>query len=361
MTADLVVLTDSNLPDTGTVEEILTAAGLRTARAQATTEDEVVAAADGAVAVMVQWAPITADVLDRLEACRFVSRLGIGYDMIDVPAATARGIAVANTPDYCVEEVATHTLALILAATRGVVALDRAVRAGRWAAVSDAPHAVRPSATTVAIVGYGRIGSRTAAFAGALGFRVLVHDPYVDDAVIAAAGHVAAGLHDALGAADVVSLHVPLTPETRHLLDDAALKAMRPGAIVVNTCRGGLVDEEALVASIRGGHLAGAALDVFQTEPLPSDSPLLTAAGVTLTPHSAWYSPASLAELPRHAAQQVVDFLAGRAVPSIVNPAYAKVDPAGRRALRPAGGRSGRRGPEPRTAARTALGGRPLP
>lgn len=319
----LVVVTDSDLPGDG-AEAVIAEAGLRVRRAACRTPEDVVAAARDATALIVQWAPVTAAALDRLPACRFVSRLGIGYDMIDVAAATERGVAVANTPDYCVEEVAAHTLALVLSLARRIAPLDAAVRAGRWSVVADAPGALRPSRTTLAVIGFGRIGSLTAAHAAALGFRVVVHDPHVPAETVRAAGHEPFPLADALAAADIVSLHVPLTAQTRHLLDTKALARTKPGVLVVNTCRGGLVDEGALARALHDGRVAGAGLDVFEEEPLPAGSPLRDAPNVLLTPHAAWYSPASLEELPRRAARQVVDFLAGRPVPSIVNRDYAE-------------------------------------
>ncbi|HEY8544853.1 MAG TPA: C-terminal binding protein [Acidimicrobiales bacterium] len=319
---DVVVITDSDLADEGIPESILGTAGLSARRAACRTEADVIREATDAAALIVQWAPITAAVLDELRACRFVSRLGIGYDMIDVDAATARGVAVANTPDYCVEEVAAHTMALALSLCRRVPQLDRAVRLGRWSATRDGATACRPSQTVFAVVGYGRIGRRVAATAHAAGFDVVVHDPGVAPDALAD-GLRAASLDDALASADVLSLHVPLTDATRGLLDERALRSMRPGSYVVNTCRGGLVDEDALARSLRSGHLGGAALDVFHDEPLPEAHPLREAPNVLLTPHAAWYSPAAVAELPVRAAEQVVAFLAGRPVDSIVNPAYA--------------------------------------
>ncbi|WP_433472459.1 C-terminal binding protein [Spirillospora sp. CA-142024] len=321
---DLVVVTDTDLPGTDRVLDILRAGGLRARLADCRTEDDVIAAAADATALVVQWAPVTARVLDRLERCRFIGRLGIGYDMIDVAAATARGIAVANTPGYCVEEVAAHTIAFVMAAARRLLPLDLAVRRHRWAVSEDGPAAARPSRTTLGVLGFGRIGSRTAAHAAALGFDVVVHDPHVAGGAIRAAGHRPAGLDEALAAADILSLHVPLTDATRHLLDARALARLPRGAMVVNTCRGGLIDEAALAAAIRDGHLAGAGLDVFETEPLPADSPLRDLPGVVLTPHAAWFSPQAMDELGRTTARQVVDFLNRRPVPSIVNPEYAR-------------------------------------
>ena len=313
-----VVITDSDLASHED-ERVLREAGLTTVRLQAKTEDEVVAglAETGADALIVQWAPVAAAALEAAPQCRFISRLGIGYDMIDVAAATERGVAVANTPDYCVDEVVAHTLAMALGLLRGLGRFDAAVRGGQWSAALPYPRACRPSETTIGVIGAGRIGARVATQAQALGFGVLACDPYATEA-----GVPLTTLEDLLRRSDLVTLHAPLTAETRHLVRAETLGLMRPGAMLVNTCRGGLVDEAALAEALREGQLAGAALDVFETEPLPGASPLRSLPNVLLSPHAAWYSPASLAELPVQAARQVVDFLAGRPVPAIVNPGY---------------------------------------
>lgn len=331
MTADTVVITDCDLPGTA-CEDTLTAAGLRAVRAAARTEDEVIAAVEEAAAsgsvpsaLVVQWAPITARVLDAVAGpggVRMVSRMGIGYDMVDVAAATERGVAVANTPTYCIEEVASHTVAMILTLDRGLVAYDRALRAGTWA--PTAQHAARLSSTVVAVIGYGRIGSEVARSARALGYRVLVHDPFVDAAAVVADGHEAVGIDEAVARADVITLHAPLTASTRHLLDARTLAAAKPGVRVVNTCRGPLIDEDALADALASGHVGSAALDVYATEPLPADSRLRTLDNVLLTPHAAWFSPEAMQDLPVHTARNAVDFLAGRPVPSIVNPDHAR-------------------------------------
>jgi D-3-phosphoglycerate dehydrogenase len=320
-TLGAVVITDSDLPMAGISERILGTAGWTVRREACHTREDVRASAADATALIVQWAPVDASVIRALPRCRFICRLGIGYDSIDVAAASAAGIAVANVPDYCVEEVAAHALAFILGATRAITSLDGGVRAGLWGVGADGVVPRRPSQTTVAVLGYGRIGRRVADHATALGYRVLVHDPYVPADSVGEA-HEQVALDDALAAADIVTLHLPLTAETRHLVDRAALALMRPGAILVNTCRGGLVDEVALAEAVRRGDIGGAALDVFEREPLPTDSLLRDAPNVVLTPHAAWYSESAPRELESRAAQQVADFLAGRAVPTIVNPEY---------------------------------------
>jgi D-3-phosphoglycerate dehydrogenase len=272
----------------------------------------------------VQWTPITSEVLSELPELRFISRLGIGYDMIDVEAASLHGVAVANTPAYCIDEVATHTLAMTLALTRGLKSYDQAVRAGRWQATAGSPKVVRPAATSVLVVGFGRIGSAVARSAAALGYRVLVHDPFVDDDRIARDGHRPVSLEGGLREADVVSFHLPLTDDTRHMLDRESLAWAKPGVIVINTCRGGLIEETALVEALRSGQVSGAGLDVFEDEPLGVDHPLLEFDNVIVTPHAAWFSAEAVRDLPVHAAANLIDFLDGREVLPIVNPGFSQ-------------------------------------
>ena len=313
----LVVITDSDLPVQGIEEELLERAGIDVVRADCTSSDDVAEAGAEADALIVQWAAVDAAALARMPRLRFISRLGIGYDMIDVEAAAAHGVAVANTPDYCTEEVVSHALALILASTRGIVAADRQVRAGGWAVAELVPPVRRPSQLTLGVVGLGRIGALVAERARALGFTVLAHDPARGDSL---------PLERVLAAADVLTLHLPLTPSTHHLIDAAALAQLPAGAIVVNTSRGPVIDEAALAAALRSGRLGGAALDVYEREPLPAGSELRDLPNVILSPHAAWYSPQALTDLPRLATQQVLDFLAGAAVPNLVSSAAPAED-----------------------------------
>lgn len=297
-------------------DDAMSTAGLQVHRSIAAASTELLAEV---AALMVQWEPITASVMDSMPKLRFISRLGIGCDMIDLSAATERGILVANTPTYCVEEVASHTMAMILSMSRGLMHYNRSVRGGEWTPVTIPSRAGRPSSMTVSVVGFGRIGSLVAAGCASLGFRVLVADPHVRSEAIAASGLEPVSLEQAMVRADVLTLHAPLLPETRHMINNESLTTMKPGSMLVNTCRGGLVDERALAHALAIGHLAGAALDVFEVEPLPHDSALRESDNVILTPHASWYSPESLLDLPRHAAANIVDYFAGRAVKSIVN------------------------------------------
>ncbi len=321
MTASTVLVSDCDLPGTA-AEDTLHAAGFSASRASDTAFDTLAAAGADATGLIVQWAPITGEVMDAMPNLRIISRLGIGYDMIDVAAATERGIAVANTPSYCIEEVASHTVAMIMTEARGLVAYDRAVQSGVWKAVDAHPAAVRPSSTTVSVLGFGRIGSLVTRALVGIGFRVVVADPYAPADAIVAVGATPATIDEAIAAADILTLHVPLTEQTRHIIGADSLATMRRGAIIVNTCRGPLIDEDALVAALDAGHIAAAALDVFAAEPLPADSALRGRDDVLLSPHAAWFSPEALEDLPVHAADNVIRFLSNETGAAIVNPDY---------------------------------------
>jgi D-3-phosphoglycerate dehydrogenase len=321
---ELVMITDSDLPEDGILEEILERDGFRVRRESCRTEEEVIAAAGDAVGLIVQWARIGEAVFTALPRLRAVSRLGIGVDMVNTEAATRHGVAVSNTPDYCVDEVALHALALSLALLRGVVGHDTAVRAGRWEPVAGYPGARRPGQTTIGSLGFGRIGRRVVAGAVAMGFDVIVCDAVPQETAIRAAGARAVRFDELLAESDLLTLHAPLTPETREIMDAHAISQMKPGAFLVNTTRGDLIDEAALADALERGHLAGAALDVFTAEPLPPGSPLRHARGMVLTPHSAWYSPEALRQLPRHAALNMSQLLAGDPAPGLLNPEFSR-------------------------------------
>lgn len=317
-----ILITDCDLPG-DSAEQTLRAAGLSVERAPDTSAATLARLGAQAEGLIVQWHRIDGALMDRMPNLKIISRLGIGYDMVDVAAATERGIAVANTPSYCIEEVASHTIAMIMTQARGLPAYDAALRGGAWKPVAARPMAVRPSSTTVSVLGFGRIGSLVARGCRALGFRVLVADPYAPAEAVIAADCEPVSIEEAIAAADILTLHVPLTDETRHLIDAGSIATMKPGAVVVNTCRGPLIDEGALVEALHSGRVGAAALDVFEVEPLAADAALREAPNVLLTPHAAWYSPQALEDLPVHAAQNIIRFLAGEQVGAIVNPAYA--------------------------------------
>ena len=301
-----ILITDCDHPTTAIERGLVEAAGFSLEVAQCRTADEVIEAAtrSGALGLIVQYAPINAAVLRALPACRVVGRYGVGLDTIDVATATQLGIRVVNVPDYCTDEVADHALGLILALTRGIVALDRGVQRGTWD-FRLAGRVRRPSSQRLGVVGLGRIGTALARRAEALGYDVVGADPQgARDS-----GVRLVELETLLATSDVVSIHAPLDPSTRHLIDARTLALMRPTAILVNTSRGGLVDHDALVDALRDGRLAGAGLDVLEHEPIPADDPLIGLPNVVLTPHAAFYSEESLIEMKRKVSERVLAVL----------------------------------------------------
>ncbi len=256
-------------------------------------------------AVITQWAPITARVLDAADRCVVVSRIGIGVDMIDLEAASSRGIPVRNVPHYCTEEVATHAVALALALWRRLPQFDAELRAGGWAAAAAAARIGRLSAATIGLIGAGRIGALVAKAFDAWGARVLVADPFA-----AGHGYQSATLDTLAAEADILTLHAPLTPDSAHLIDASFLARLGKAPILVNTSRGGLLDAAAVAGALGSGLLSGAGLDVFETEPLPAGHPIRSAPNTILTPHAAWCSAQALPELRRQAVLNVIDALA---------------------------------------------------
>ncbi len=312
----LVVITDC---DQGTItpeEAVFREAGVQYRLHQAKTEDEVIAAGRDADALLLQYAPLTGRVLDALPCCRAVARYGVGVDTVDLAAATERGVVVANVPDYCMEEVSDHALALGLALWRGVVLYDRAIRGGKWDATIKKPM-TRLHGKVMGVIGLGRIGSCLAGKAAGVGMAVIGCDPYLASLP---SGVRRVSLQELLQEADMVSLHLPLNTETRHLIGEAELRLMKPTALLVNTSRGGLVDTAALCRALGEGRIGGAALDVLEKEPIPADSPLLSLPNVILSPHAGWYSDQSLVDLKRKTAEAAVAVLRGQRPYSVVNP-----------------------------------------
>jgi D-3-phosphoglycerate dehydrogenase / 2-oxoglutarate reductase len=254
---------------------------------------------------------VDAAFVGRLARCRVIGAYGVGHDQIDAASAAARGIAVVHVPDYGTEEVSDHALALVLACARGLPRLGASIRAGVWDYQRSGPlHRLRGQ--TLGVVGLGRIGRRVAAKARAFGFRVLATDPYIAASAFAEHGAEARPLEALLAEADVVTLHTPLTAETRGLMDARAFARMKPGASLVNCARGPIVDEAALLAALDEGRIAAAGLDVLAVEPPDPGNPLLLDPRVVVTPHSAWYSEESMADLKRLLAEDVVRVLTGR-------------------------------------------------
>ena len=278
--------------------------------AQVDSRQELVAAVRDVDAAMIGLQPFDAPLIAGMRRCRVISRYGIGYDNIDVAAATGAGIWVARVPDYGWEDVSDHAIALLLACARDLRSYDRLARAGR----QGRPRPLfRIKGRTCGVIGCGGIGRALLRKLGGFGLAsILVHDPYLSAEQVAAAGGVASDLDTLLRESDFVSLHTPLTEETRQMIGAAQLRLMKPTAILINTARGGLVDQDALAAALADGTIAAAGLDVFETEPLPTDSPLVGLDNVILSNHVAWYTEESAVELATKAARNVSEVLAGR-------------------------------------------------
>lgn len=316
----VVAILDCNFPSTTIEETILRQAGAEVRKGQCATEEAVVELAHDADAVIVQYAPLTARVLDHLVRCRSISRYGIGVDNVDVPAATARGIWVTNVPGFCADEVAEHTFAFLLYFARRLGRLDRSVHRGEWDAIGQLRPTRRLSALTLGLVGFGQVARGVATRARGFGMRVLATAPRTTAETMASYGVTRVSLDDLLAESDFVSLHLPLTAETRHLIDARRLGLMKPGAVLLNTARGALVDEAALIEALRSGRLAGAGLDVLEREPPLPTNPLLAMENVVITPHAAYYSDDSLAFLQTAVAEEAARVLRGERPRSPVNP-----------------------------------------
>jgi D-3-phosphoglycerate dehydrogenase len=278
--------------------------------AKSASADDILAVARDADAVLVTYAKLPGELLQELRRCKVIGRFGLGVDNIDIPAAARLGITVTYVPDYCLREVSDHAMALLLALARKIPFSNRLVQSGRWEVPPIVPLR-RLEGQVLGLVGFGNIPRALAPKAKAFGLRVITHDPYVSADVAKALGVENMSFEDLLGRSDFVSVHAPLLPATRGLMNAAAFARMKKGAFLMNTARGPLVDETALVAALDSGHLAGAALDVVTVEPLATDSPLLRRDNVILTPHTAFYSVEGLEELQTKCASDVARVLSG--------------------------------------------------
>jgi len=314
--AETIVVTDYDFPDLSIESSVLADADVELRGEYARTPEEVIDVADGADALLVQYAEITEAVFEALPDVRAVGRYGIGVDSIDVEAAADHGVPVMNVPDYCIEEVPTHTLGLLLACVCKIPSYDRAIKGGEWDWTAGKPiH--RVTGSTLGLVGFGKLPRRLIDLVEGFDLDVLVYDPYVDAEAVAAAGAEKVALDTLLERSRYVSVHAPLTDETRGLIDADALDRMREDAILVNTARGPLVDAEALFEAVEAGDIAGAGLDVLPEEP-PSDPPLDHDA-IVYTPHVAFYSEASEETMRRTVTEDVLGVLRGEPPRNPVN------------------------------------------
>jgi D-3-phosphoglycerate dehydrogenase len=314
-----VLVTDFTFGNLEIEQAILGPLGCTLIPRQCRTEDDLLGCVGGADYVLTQFAPVNARVIAAMDRARLIVRYGIGVDNVDLGAAAARGIPVCNVPAFCLDEVADHTLGLVLACTRQLPANALSVREGGWqlAVPLDRMRTLRD--LTVGLVGFGRIGREVAARLRALKCRLLAYDPNHDTGDAARLGVEAVGLDDLLAASDVVTLHCPSTPETRKLIGREALAKMRPGAALVNVARGDVVETGALVDALRSGRLAAAALDVLDPEPPPADSPLRSMPNVLLTAHVASASVRAVRTLRETAAGTIARAVQGDGVTNAVN------------------------------------------
>jgi D-3-phosphoglycerate dehydrogenase len=310
MPKTLIAITDSPFPSLDPAKKALAKLDPEYRMSKSPSADDILAVARDADAVLVTYAKLPGELLRELKRCKAIGRFGLGVDNIDLPAAKELGIAVNYVPDYCLREVSDHAMALLLALARKVTFSNKLVQSGRWEVPPITPLR-RLEGQVLGLVGFGNIPRTLAPKAQAFGLKVITHDPYVKPEALKAAGVEGVSFDELLARSDVVSVHAPLMPATRGLMNAAAFAKMKKGALVINTARGPLIDEPALIAALDSGQLGGAALDVVTTEPLAKDSPLIGRDNVILTPHTAFYSVEALEELQTKCAADVARVLSG--------------------------------------------------
>ncbi len=317
--ARTVVITANIFPGMDTEREMLAPLNVELVKRPCRNGEEIAAAGREAVALLVGNVGIDAEVLSHLPRCLAIVKPAVGVDNIDLEAATAAGVCVANVPDYGTDEVATHAMALLLNAIRYVDAEAAAVRGGRWQ--PKPPYPIQRSAgRTLGIIGFGRIGQSVARKAAGFDWRLLAWDPYISDDEIRSKNAEPVGFETLLAQSDFVTLHLPLTEETQAMIDASALAKMKPTAFLVNTARGGIVDSAALLQAVESGQIAGAAVDVVEEEPPPPDHPLYRTDRILVTAHVAWYSEQAFRDVRVKAVQEVARVLQGQLPLNLVNP-----------------------------------------
>ncbi|MFO0937152.1 MAG: C-terminal binding protein [Gemmataceae bacterium] len=315
----VAAVTDYTFPSLEIEEAILHAAGAELRAGN----DKSIAALQSLVtdadAVLTQFAPLNEDVIGSMRRARVIVRYGIGVDNVDLKAASGRGIPVCNVPDYCIDEVADHTMAFMLSVTRQVVPNTLLVRDGKWGLATPLDQLRTMRDQTVGIVGFGRIGREVALRLAPFKCRRLVHDVFVPADAVRAFGGEPVSLEELLAQSDIVTLHCPSTPQTKKLLNAESLGRMKRGSVVVNLARGDLIDTAALVAALQSGQLSAAALDVCDPEPIPADSPLRSLPNVIVASHIASASPKAVRTLRETATRIAVMALRGEPLPNVVN------------------------------------------
>ena len=310
MAAPVIAVTDTVFPSLDPAKAALARLNPTYRMSKSVNAEDIVAVAKDADAVLVTYAKLTRDVLMQLTRCRAIGRFGLGVDNIDLPTAKKKGIAVNYVPDYCIREVSDHAMALLLALIRKIPLSNKLVQSGRWEMPAVVPIR-RIEGTVLGLIGFGHIPRLVAPKAQAFGMKVMAYDPFAKADAFKAAAVESVDLDTLLKTSDYVSVHAPLLQATRGMLNAAAFGKMKKGAYVVNTARGPLIDEPALVAALDSGQVGGAGLDVVAAEPLAKDSPLLDRDNVIISPHTAFYSIEALNELQTKCATDVARVLSG--------------------------------------------------
>lgn len=310
MAGPVIAFTENIFPTLDPAKAALARLNPTIRMAKSPTAEDILEVARDADAILVTYAKLTAELINQLTRCRAIGRFGLGVDNIDLPACKAKNIAVNYVPDYCIHEVSDHAMALLLSLIRKIPYSDKLVQAGRWEMPAVVPIR-RIQGTVLGLIGLGHIPRLVAPKAKAFGMKVIAYDPYAKPEVFKDAGVESVDLDTLLKTSDYISVHAPHTPQTRGMVNAEAFARMKKGVYIVNTARGPLIDEPALIAALDSGQVGGAALDVVAVEPLAKDSPLLGRDNVIITPHTAFYSIESLDELQSKAASDVARVLSG--------------------------------------------------
>ena len=310
-----VIITDCDHGSIQEEQEEFDRIGAELILAQVQEEKDLILSCKEADGLLNQYALLTRRVLENLPKCKVVARYGVGVDSVDLRAATDLGIVVANVPDYCMDEVANQTIAMLLTLTRKTAFFDQKVKSGQWDFHLGIP-IYRTKGKTLGLIGCGKIGLEVAKRISAFGVRVIVFDPYLEKTP---EGVELRDLDTVLRESDFISTHCPLNESTRHLIGEREFKKMEKKPLLINTSRGPIIDEKALIQALKEGVISGAGLDVLEKEPPDPQNPLLKMDNVILCPHSSFYSEESISELKRRTAKNVSDVLLGRCPGSVVN------------------------------------------
>jgi D-3-phosphoglycerate dehydrogenase len=318
----VILKTDGDFRDVNFERKILESAGYELIERYCQTSYDVIKACNELrpVGLMVLKVPINLEVMKKAESIKVISRYGIGLDMIDLKGADEERIPVAYVPDYCVDEVSNHAISLILSSERRLLIFDRNIRNGDWGMKNIYPiH--RFNEKTIGLLGFGRLAQAVATKLKGFGVRILAYDPFLDEDFMKSRGvKKVQTIEDLLNVSDILSIHVPLTEETKGIINTDKLRKMKKGAVIVNTSRGGIVDQKALLELIKEGRISSAGLDVFEEEPINMSDPILQEERIVLTPHVSYYSDEALKQVQVDTAQAVVDVLSGKIPRNLANP-----------------------------------------